>query len=193
MIKRSLQGVKRSCSGHADELPVTGWLDSALALGVKVERASRDVVCAASWSATTRRGRSLLVVSGPTTRWASPAREGSWPCVARWGIAPPDRLATCPQAGQAPWQAGSESGVGASTGIQVQRRPGGLWCCFGGSGAALRMGLSERAIPPDGAHGSSWSWVVLMAWGGEHGVCGLATSRDRSHGGCGTIGRYDLR
>ena len=35
--------------------------------------------------------------------------------------------------------------------------------------------------------------VVLAAWAGEHGAGEWALNRDRSHGGCGTMPRYDLR
>lgn len=35
--------------------------------------------------------------------------------------------------------------------------------------------------------------VVLAAWAGEHGASGRALYRDRSHGVCGTMPRYDLR
>jgi len=188
MIKRSLQGVKRSCSGHADELPVTGWLDSALALGVKVA-----LVCEAVETLYVRRVgprrcdemRSIAVHAvgcvgaRPGT---SSSRRGLARALRAGGSLPRTTFAHR-----------VEARARASTRIRVSRRLSGRWRCLAVR-VALRTGVCRRgAISPDesvdrGGRGLfSWRGAASM------GACGLATSRDSSHGGCGTIGRYDLR
>ena len=175
-------------------LPVAASLDSALALAGARERTShrRDVVCAAS------RDVDRSIGGCDETCW----RSSGCRCtrVAR---------ACCPvfcAGGSLPRASWRRGGGPVPGGVGNLAADHGSVCSWGAVVALLRargrpvVGLAggrrsegRGAIPHDLTRGTARSWVVLAASGGEHGAGGLATSCDRSHGGCGTIGRYDLR